>query len=444
MKAMQDKIIAIITNMVLSLAIIVVASTIGSDVTGKNEGEQNKLENAYDKEADANVSLLEKEELLVGVAVEDAESEEKADKAVDTDVDATGTGELFKDVCNVEDFVNVPVRVLNKSVYEDMFLVNVSEYLNVRAEANAESEVVGKIFAGQGGEVIWQGDTWSFVRSGNVEGYILNEYAWFDSEVEKYVAEKAQLFAVVNTDKLRVRDKATTDGTVLGTVVEGDKFEIVEVGEEWTKIIFENASAYIATEYIKQERIIGTGMTIEEEQAAIKAEEERQAAIKAEEERKKKEEAERKAEEERKKKEEQDRIVKNSGFAQVVQTSGYSLSEEDAYLMACCVSAEVGSSSYECQLAVANVILNRLKSGRYGSSVRDVIYAKNQFSVVRNGSLDRYMKNGPRSTSVQAVKDALAGNNNMVGYTNFIYLPAANFSQYSEYIILGSEVFYRR
>lgn len=430
---MQDKIIAIITNMVLSLAIIVVASTMGSDVTGKDEGEQNKLENVYDNEAEVNVSLLEKDELFVGVAIEDADSEEKAEEVVDAETDVTGTGELFKDVCNVEDFVNVPVRVINKSKYEDMFLVNVSEYLNVRAEANAESEVVGKIFAGQGGEVIWQGDTWSLIRSGNVEGYILNEYAWFDSDVEEHVASKAQLFAVVDTDKLRVRNKATKNSATLGMVVQGDKLEIVELGDEWTKVIFEQASAYVATDYIKTEHIIGTGMTIEEEQEAIRAEQERQAAIKAEEERKKKE-----AEEALEK------AIKNSGFAQIVQTSAYSLSEEDAYLMACCVSAEVGSSSYECQLAVANVILNRLKGGYYGNSVRNVIYAKNQFSVVKNGSMDRYIKNGPKPMAVKAVKDALAGNNNMVGFTNFIYLPCADFSKYSEYIIIGSEVFYRR
>ena len=124
MKAMQDKIIAIITNMVLSLAIIVVASTMGSDVTGKNEGEQNKLETSYDKEADVNASLLEKDELFVGVAVESTDSE-KEESSNDVETTVSGTAELFKDVCNVEDFVNVPVRVINKSIYEDMFLVNV-------------------------------------------------------------------------------------------------------------------------------------------------------------------------------------------------------------------------------------------------------------------------------------------------------------------------------
>lgn len=433
MKAMQDKIIAVITNMVLSLAIIVVAGTMSSDVTANNEGEQNKLEVEEKKVADVDASLLEMEELFVGVAVDTMNSEAETE-GVTNDVKTDETeSEEADDVCNADNIQFNDADVFTASEYEDTFLVNVSEYLNVRAEQDAESEVVGKIFAGQGGELIWQGDTWSYVRSGNVEGYIKNEYAWFGNDVEEHIDEVAQLYAVVTVDKLRVRSNASTSSTTIGMVVYGDELEIAEYGEEWTKIIFEHASAYVSTDYIDTKRIIGTGMTIEEEQEAIRAEEERQAAIRAEEERKRQE-AEAALE----------RAIANSGFATTVQTSAYSLSEKDAYLMACCVSAEVGNSSYECQLAVANVILNRLKSGRYGNSVSNVIYAKNQFSVTTNGSMNRYIENGPKSLSVQAVKDALAGNNNMVGYSNFCYLGSADFSEYSSYIIIGSEVFYRR
>lgn len=429
MKAMQDKIIAVITNMVLSLAIIVVAGTMSSDVTGNSEGEQNKLE---EKEvADVDASLLEMDDLFVGVAVDTMNSEAETEGVAD-DVE-TDEAEPEEEVCNADNIQYNSAEVLVKSEYADTFLVNVSAYLNVRAEQDAESEVVGKIFAGQGGELIWQGDTWSYIRSGNVEGYIKNEYAWFGSDVEEHIDEVAQLYAVVTVDKLRVRSKSSTSSTTIGMVVRGDELEIMEYGEEWTKVIFEHASAYVSSDYIETKHIIGTGMTIEEEQEAIRAEEERQAAIRAEEERKRKE-----------KEETLERAIANSGFAETVQTTAYSLSEKDAYLIACCVSAEVGNSSYECQLAVANVILNRLKSGRYGSTVSDVIYAKNQFSVTTNGSMNRYIQNGPKSVSVQAVKDALAGNNNMVGYNNFCYLPSADFSEYSSYIIIGSEVFYRR
>lgn len=434
MKAMQDKVIAIITNMVLSLAIIVVAGTMSSDVTGSNEGEQNKLATENMETADVDVSLVEKDDMsFVGLPMDTEIADTQTEGVVgDSETEAGNEDQTVEDLLYADKPAAPNKEFAWESEYADKFMVNVTDYVNVRATADAESEVVGKIFAGQGGKLIWQGDTWSLVRSGNVEGYIKNEYAWFGEDVEARVDEVAQLYAVVTADRLRVRAKATTSSTTLGMVVYGDELQIVEYGEDWTKVIFEQATAYVSTDYIYAKRQIGTGMTLAEEQEAKEAEEARQAALKAE-------------EEEKRRQEEAalEAAIKNSGLAEIVQVGEYSLSPEDAYLMACCVSAEVGSSSYECQLAVANVILNRLKSGKYGPDVSDVIYAKNQFSVAKNGSLDRYIKNGPRATSVQAVKDALAGNNNMVGYYNFIYLPSANFSRYDEYIILGSEVFYR-
>ena len=430
MKAMQDKIIAVVTNLVLALALIVVAGTNGSDVTGNDEGEQVKLDEETEYVADVDASLIAGDDLYVG---------ETLDSAVVNKDDAIGvidsaTEESFdysKDVCNLDE-QELTLKDIVRDEESDRFLVNVDGYLYVRAEADAEAEAVGKIFEGQGGKLIWQGKEWSYVRSGNVEGYIKNEYAWFGEEAEAQAEEKGELFAVIDTDKLRVRAQATTKSTTLGMVSYGDKLQIVEVGDEWTKVIFEQASAYVATDYVVYDRFIGTGMTLEEEQQAEEAEAARQAAIKE-------------AEEQKRREEEaaMEKAIANSGVAEIIKTSAIDISAEDAYLIACCVSAEVGSSSYECQLAVANVILNRYKAG-YASTVRGVIYAKSQFTVTTNGSMDRYIKNGPRATSVQAVKEALAGNNNMVGYYNFCYLPSAKFSSYSSYIIIGSEVFYRR
>lgn len=115
---------------------------------------------------------------------------------------------------------------------------------------------------------------------------------------------------------------------------------------------------------------MGTGITTEEEQAEIAEEEARKAA-----------EAAAAAEAERARQQKQAQAVANSHFVETVQTSAYSISEEDAYLIACVVSAEAGGDIYEDQLAVANVILNRLKSGRYGNSVSNVVYARGQFTV---------------------------------------------------------------
>ena len=438
MKAMQDKIIAIITNMVLALALIVVAGTMSSDVTGKDEGEQVKLDKIESNVADVDASLLASDDFNVGDSIEsddDKEAEGVVDNATSSDSEETVE---YCDVDKNGNLAGVPQLQPMKSEFKDTFLVNVSQFLNVRADDSEDAEIVGKIYAGQGGKVIWQGEEWSHVRSGNVLGYIKNDYAWFGDEAKEHVQEDGQLFAVVTASSLRVRLQASTSSPILGMATKGEKLQVVEQGKEWTKVIFEQATAYISTDYLKFEKAIGSGMTVAEELEAAEAEEARKEAIKAEEERKRKE-----AEEKRRKEQEaMDKAVANSGVAEIVKTSKIDISAEDAYLIACCVSAEVGSSTYECQLAVANIILNRYKAG-YASTVRGVIYAKNQFTVTKNGSMDRYLKNGPKSTSVQAVKAALEGDNNMVGYYNFCYLPSAKFGKYKEYIILGSEVFYR-
>lgn len=58
------------------------------------------------------------------------------------------------------------------------------------------------------------------------------------------------------------------------------------------------------------------------------------------------------------------------------------LTEEEKYLMACLICTEAGGEPFEGQQAVAEVILNRLKSGRFQSSIRNIIYAPEQFTSV--------------------------------------------------------------
>lgn len=58
----------------------------------------------------------------------------------------------------------------------------------------------------------------------------------------------------------------------------------------------------------------------------------------------------------------------------------------DYDLMCRCVMSEAGNQSFECQEAVATVILNRAYcTDKYPDTVQGVITQKNQFSVVDNG-----------------------------------------------------------
>ena len=84
--------------------------------------------------------------------------------------------------------------------------------------------------------------------------------------------------------------------------------------------------------------------------------------------------------------------------------------EEEFMLLAKLTQVEAGYESYEGQLAVANVILNRVKSSKFPDTIRDVIYSGKQFPPAHNGLLD---KAKPNESVLRAVQDALDGKNNI-------------------------------
>ncbi|MCU6711340.1 stalk domain-containing protein [Paenibacillus sp. J5C_2022] len=90
--------------------------------------------------------------------------------------------------------------------------------------------------------------------------------------------------------------------------------------------------------------------------------------------------------------------------------------EEEFTLLAKLTQVESGYESYEGQLGVANVILNRVKDSRFPGTIRDVIYSGRQFPPAHNGLLD---KSKPNKSVLRAVKDALNGKNNVEGAIYF-------------------------
>jgi len=70
------------------------------------------------------------------------------------------------------------------------------------------------------------------------------------------------------------------------------------------------------------------------------------------------------------------------------------------------VQAEAGGSGYDGMLAVANVVLNRVKYSRFPNTVEEVIFANRQFTPISDG---RYYKVEVSETAKQVVQDALNG-----------------------------------
>jgi len=68
--------------------------------------------------------------------------------------------------------------------------------------------------------------------------------------------------------------------------------------------------------------------------------------------------------------------------AEISRYGDLELTDEEKNLIARLICMEAGSEPFEGQQAVAEVILNRLASGRFQSSIRNIIYAPEQFAAV--------------------------------------------------------------
>ncbi len=85
--------------------------------------------------------------------------------------------------------------------------------------------------------------------------------------------------------------------------------------------------------------------------------------------------------------------------------SGVGQSTADLDILARCVSAEARGEPYEGQVAVAAVILNRVKHPSFPNTISGVIYQPYAFSSVLDGQINM----SPTASATKAARDAMNG-----------------------------------
>lgn len=90
----------------------------------------------------------------------------------------------------------------------------------------------------------------------------------------------------------------------------------------------------------------------------------------------------------------------------IISNVGYFPNTYERELLERLVECEAGAESLTGKIAVANVVLNRVKSEKFPNSISNVIYQKNQFEPAITGILNNKI---PSAESKEAVKRALIG-----------------------------------
>ena len=177
------------------------------------------------------------------------------------------------------------------SEYADIAIAQVNNYVNVRAETNTDSEVLGKLYNNSAATVLeTTDDGWYKINSGSVTGYVKAEYVVTgDEELARRVSTR---YATVTTTTLYVRTEPSTESSILTMLGEGDDFVVVDDSMKdtgWVIVTTEEGDGYVSTEYVNLwTDFVKAESKAEEEARLAKEEAERQAAAAAAEAAKKK------------------------------------------------------------------------------------------------------------------------------------------------------------
>ena len=258
-------------------------------------------------------------------------------------------------------------------------VIDAKDMLDIHAEANTASAVIGQVMEDGHVAILAKYNDWVQIQAGEIAGWVPAENL-VETEIsnEEVVAANEQVIAertgaTASEDEFFAEEEVQQDETAAlqaeASEAAQNEIEEVQAAEEAARIEAE-AQAKAAAEEAAQLEAEAQAKTAAEEAARLAAEAQ-QAALAA-------------------------------------QTAA--ISTEELKLLANIIYCEAGSESYVGKVAVGNVIMNRVKSASQPNTITEVVYAKGQFSPVRNGSLQRALSSDKADAACyQAAIEALAG-----------------------------------
>ena len=263
----------------------------------------------------------------------------------------------------------------------ELAMANVQNALNIRAQANENSEKVGYLYKDCGGTILEQQNGWTKLKSGNVIGWAKDEYLLFGEEAENMAEDVGNWIVELNSEAVRVRTEPDENAETICYLAKDDAVDFIEIiNDDWVSIDYEGEIGYVRTEYIQINFHIDEGETIE----VVRARE-------------------REAEEKKR--------TANRGAV--------SADADETRLLAALIYCEAGNQPYEGMLGVGAVVMNRVKSPAYPGSIYGVIYSSGQFTPAMSGKVAKVYAGSIPDSCIQAAQAAINGETSVGEATHF-------------------------
>ena len=130
----------------------------------------------------------------------------------------------------------------NNNTQSNIAIVN-TDGLNFRNGAGTSYSIIKVLNKGEKVEVIAESNGWSKVKHDSRLGYVASQY--IDKATTNYTIKE------VNTDGLNVRTGPSTSYATIGKLNKGTRVEVISESAGWSKINYNNKTAYVSSGYLK-------------------------------------------------------------------------------------------------------------------------------------------------------------------------------------------------
>ena len=180
------------------------------------------------------------------------------------------SGESNKIDNKIPDIKGITGRTVNLDLYKDVVISKSKEYLNIRKGPGKNYDIIGKLPGGAAGYVKSSknvdGQTWYYIESGDVKGYVLGEFLYTGDEALAMVPKVGRYVIKVTCDTLNVREKPSKSSTVLFQISKGEELEVEGVENGWVEVSVDvgNETSYVSQDHVKISFQLETALKVDE------------------------------------------------------------------------------------------------------------------------------------------------------------------------------------
>ena len=151
--------------------------------------------------------------------------------------------------------------------YQNLGIVQVSGYVNIRETPDMKGNIIGKISGDGACEVLGEEGEWSHITSGGIEGYISSQYLVTGDEAKELAKGLVKKRAIIMTenDNLNIRSEASTDAQIVGQALPAERYEVLSEEDGWIQI----NGGYISADYCEVKYALNEGRKLDLKAQAI-------------------------------------------------------------------------------------------------------------------------------------------------------------------------------